>query len=119
MYWILQKIIEAYFLILACLIELMKKAIPYEWIENRHRAFLLLEDKLINAPILVPPDWKKTFHVDVDVSKFCIGLVLSQEYNQKKDHPIYYASRQLNPAKKNYSTTKREALGIVYACKKF
>jgi hypothetical protein len=55
----------------------------------------------------------------VDVSKFCIGLVLSQKDLKGQDHPIYYASRQLNHVEKNYSTTEREALGIVYACKKF
>jgi hypothetical protein len=114
-----RRFIEAYSLISTCLTELMKKDTPYEWTDIRHIAFLLLKDKLINAPILVPPDWDKTFHVDVDVSKFCIGLMLSQKDDQKKDHPIYYASRQLNPAEKNYSTTEREALGIVYACKKF
>jgi hypothetical protein len=52
---------------------------------DRHKTQSLLKDKLINAPILVPPDWDKTFHVDVDVSKFCIGLVLSQKDDQKKD----------------------------------
>ncbi|KAL3697673.1 hypothetical protein R1sor_011749 [Riccia sorocarpa] len=36
-----------------------------------------------------------------------------------KDYPIYYASRQLNDAEKNYTTIEREALGMVYACKKF
>jgi hypothetical protein len=55
----------------------------------------------------------------VDVSKFCIGLVLSQKDDQKKDHPIYYVSRQLNPAEKNYSTIERKALGTIYACKSF
>ncbi len=73
----------------------------------------------MHAPILQPPNWEEPFHVDVDVSKFCIGLILVQRDSTGKDHPIYYASRQLNPAEKNYSTTKREALGIVYACKKF
>ena len=30
-----------------------------------------------------------------------------------------YASRQLNEVEKNYTTTKREGLGMVYAVKKF
>ena len=114
-----RRFVEGYSFMSSCLTELLKKDIPYTWNEERQSAFLKLKDKLTNAPVLQPPDWEKPFHVDVDVSKFCIGLILSQKDEGSKDHPIYYASRQLNPTEKNYSTTEREALGIVYACKKF
>lgn len=35
------------------------------------------------------------------------------------DHPIYFASRKLSKAEKNYTTTKREALAMVYSLHKF
>ena len=35
------------------------------------------------------------------------------------DFPVTYASRQLNSAEKNYTTTEREGLAMVYAVKKF
>ena len=35
------------------------------------------------------------------------------------DFPVSYASRQLNDAKKNYTTTEQEGLGMIYAVKKF
>ena len=82
----------------ACLTQLLRKDVPYEWNEERQSAFQTLKDKLAQAPVLQPPDWSKPFHVDVDVSKFCIGLVLGHKDAEGKDHPIYYASRQLNPA---------------------
>ena len=33
--------------------------------------------------------------------------------------PVYYASRRLSAAEKNYSTTEREALGMIYNISKF
>ena len=35
------------------------------------------------------------------------------------DHPIYFASRQLVQAEKNYSVTEREALGMIFSVQKF
>ena len=35
------------------------------------------------------------------------------------DFAVSYASRQLNDAEKNYTTTEQEGLGIIYAIKKF
>ena len=44
---------------------------------------------------------------------------LNQERDGNIDFPIYYASRQLNSAEKNYTTTEREGLAMIYAVKKF
>ena len=49
----------------------------------------------------------------VDASKFAIGCVLAQPGEHKMDFPVSYASRQLNDAEENYTTTKREGLGIL------
>ena len=45
--------------------------------------------------------------------------MLAQNPTGKTDQPIYYASRLLTPAEKNYTTTEREALAMVYTVKKF
>lgn len=47
------------------------------------------------------------------------GVVLVQPGAGEIDHPIYFASRKLSKAEKNYTTTKREGLAMVYSLHKF
>jgi hypothetical protein len=48
-----------------------------------------------------------------------LGAMLNQNPNKTIDKPIYYASRLMNNAKKNYTTTEKEALTMIYVVKKF
>ena len=98
---------------------LLKKGMEFVWSALQQSAFELLKQRLVEAPILKPPQWGEPWFVDVDASDFCLGLVLSQRDSNGREHPVYYASKTMNPAEKNYSTTQKEALGIVYACQKF
>jgi len=75
----------------------------------------VLKEKMVIAPILVLPDWKKEFHVHVDASYIALGVVLTQASEGELDHPIVFTSRKLSKAEKNYSTTEREGLAMVYA----
>lgn len=106
-----------YAIIAASLTKLLKKDEPYEWKEKKR--FEALEAKQTSAHVLQSPDWKKAYHVYMDTSAFAIGVVLSQKDENKKDNPIYFASRQLLAAEKNYTTTKRKALGMMFFVKKF
>ena len=73
----------------------------------------------MEAPILKFPDWSRKFHVHIDASTLAIGAILAQPVDDSIDHPNIYASRKLNKAKRNYSTTERESLGMVFALQKF
>ena len=74
---------------------------------------------LSQAPVVQPPDWTKSFHVFVDASDIAIGSVLMQLIEPKWYRPVYYASRKLSKTERNYSTTEREALGMVYSVTKY
>lgn len=93
--------------------------VAFTWTEECDIAFEKLRSALIFAPILRAPDWNKIFHVHVDASNFAIGCDLAQPVEHNMDFPISYVSRQLISAEKNYTTTEREGLGMVYAVKKF
>jgi len=114
-----RRFIENYARLAMPLTELLKKEEEYLWTEIRQQAFEELKRRLVTAPILAPPDWSKSFHVTLDASGWCVGAILWQLDDEGRERPIYYASRQMNPAEKNYTTTEREALAVIYACKKF
>ena len=70
--------------------------------------------------MLRPPDWDKPFHVFCDASNVSVDSALCQSTREKrKDQPIAYASKQLTPAERNYSTTEREWLAMVFSVKKY
>ncbi|GKG22879.1 reverse transcriptase domain-containing protein, partial [Tanacetum coccineum] len=53
-----------------------------------------------------------------DASDYAIGAFLGQRI-EKHFRPIHYASKTMNEAKTNYTTTKKEMLAVVYAFEKF
>ena len=48
-----------------------------------------------------------------DVSNFAVGAVLGKR-KEGKPYVIYYASKLLDDAQVNYTTTEKELLAIVY-----
>ncbi|XP_062093944.1 uncharacterized protein LOC133799979 [Humulus lupulus] len=81
-------------------------------------AFNLLKDSLTTAPIIQPPNWELPFELMCDASDYAVGAVLGQRVD-KLPHVIYYASRTLNDAQLNYSTTEKELLAVIFALEKF
>ncbi|GFX63023.1 retrovirus-related Pol polyprotein from transposon 297 [Trichonephila clavipes] len=57
--------------------------------------------------------------IRTDASSYALGAVLLQGESPTDEQPVEYASRLLSYAEKNYSTTEREALAIVWALNKF
>ena len=53
-----------------------------------------------------------------DASDLAIGVVLGQK-EDGKPHVVYYDSKTLNEAQRNYTTTEKELLAVVYALDKF
>ena len=65
-----------------------------------------LKKALTSAPIINPLDWIQPFELMCDASDYAIGDVLGQRID-KLPHVIYYASRTMNDAQLNYSTTEK------------
>ncbi|CAN6552291.1 unnamed protein product [Malus baccata var. baccata] len=100
------------------LCRLLQKEVSFEFNEACEQAFNHLKDLLTSAPIITPPDWSIPFELMCDASDYAIGAVLGQR-KKKLPHVIYYASRTLNDAQLNYSTTEKELLAVIFALDKF
>ena len=63
----------------------------------------------MSVPIIISPDWSKPFEVMRDASGVDLGVGLGQR-RDKILHAIYYASKALNEAQKNYTVTEQRSL---------
>jgi len=64
----------------------------------------------------MPPNFDKVW---VDASEEGFGVIVEQNNDDGIPHPIAYASRATNDAKKKYPTTKFEMAVIVFALNHF
>lgn len=113
-----RKFVPSFSAVAEPLTRLLKKNQPWSWGSDQARAFQELKTRLSSAPILVQADYSKPFVLRTDASSYAIGAVLLQGEG-KDERPIEYASRLLIPAERNYSTTEREALAVVWAVERF
>jgi hypothetical protein len=97
---------------------LLKKGVRFEWTIEQENAFQHLKEKLTTKPILQYPNFTKEFMLTTDASNRGLGAILS-EGEIGKDLPIAYASKNLNSAEKNYSTSEKELLAIIWGISHF
>jgi hypothetical protein len=99
---------------------LTKKDVKFEWTDKCQQSFDQLKQRLISHPVLTPPDWNKSFHVYCDASSVAVGSALCQiAEDTQRDHLIAFASKQLTHAERNYTTTERECLSMIFSVKKY
>lgn len=113
-----RKFVPSFSAVAEPLTRLLKKNQPWSWGSDQARAFEELKVRLSSAPILIQADYSKPFVLRTDASNYALGAVLLQGEG-KEERPIEYASRLLNAAERNYSTTEREALAVVWAVERF
>ena len=100
------------------LYKLLEKDAKFMWDEDCQKSFEEFKAYLTTAPIVRAPNWKLPFEVMCDASDLAIGAVLGHK-EEGKPYVVYYASKKLNEAQRNYTSTEKELLVVVYALDKF
>ena len=100
------------------LYKLLEKDAKFVWDEDCQKCFEELKAYLTTAPIVRAPNWKLPFKFMCDARYLAIGAILGQR-EEGKPYVVYYASKALNEAQRNYTTTEKELLAVVYALDKF
>ena len=98
--------------------DLTRKNQPFVWTEVQQKAFEELKRRLCSYPILATPLPEGEYVVDTDALNVALGAVLQQRQKGKL-RVIAYSSRVMDPAERNYCTTRKELLGIIYGLRTF
>ena len=100
------------------LYRLTEKGRRWNWTDECGEAFVTLKHALISAPILAFPDFNHDFILDTDASTDGLGAVLSQQ-SAEGEKVIAYASRTLTKPERQYCTTRKEMLALVWGIRQF
>ena len=94
---------------IACpLNELTRNNVPFVWGKAQQKDFDELKKRLTEAPLLVLPDFSKTFQIECDASGIGIGGVVMQN-----GRPVAYFSEKLDGARLNYPIYDKELYALV------
>ncbi len=99
---------------MAPITKLTKKQKTFLRIEECQKAWELIKQKYIEAPILISPNWQVEFHVHTYASLLVVTVMLSHNLIRNSDQLVVYAFRLLNVLKHNYNTIEKEALVMVF-----
>jgi hypothetical protein len=105
--------IKGYSKLAGPLFELTKKDVDFIWTQDCQRAFDALKKALMGAPILVRPNFKEPFYLDVDWSTKGVGAILSQKEG-RFERVIAYASKALTVAQKKFHPMEGECYALIW-----
>ena len=92
---------------------MVKKDKKWEWAEKEERAFEELKRRFTEELVLAAPDLDNKMWMEVDVSDYVTGRVLSMECEDKLWRPVVFLSKSLNEMERNYEIHDKEMLAII------
>ena len=96
----------------------MKKDVPFVWDQTYKNALESIKQYLLNPPVLVAPIKMKPLILYIAALERSLGALLAQHNEDGKENALYYLSRTLVGAEKNYTPIEKVCLALVFAVQK-
>jgi hypothetical protein len=110
--------VRGYSRLAAPLFELTKRDVAFVWNLDCQQAFEALKRALVAAPVLVRPDFKKPFCLDVDWSPKGVGAILSQKEG-KLERVVAYANKSLTSTQRKFHPMEGECYALIWGIMHF
>jgi len=92
---------------------LTRKDVKWQWKKEQQKAFDELKRIFMTKPVLAAPDLDKEFRVEVDVSNYATGGVLSIKDSDELWRPVAFIFKSLSNTERNYEIYNKEMLAVV------
>jgi len=93
--------------------DMVKKNRKWEWMDKQERVFEELKKRFTEKLVLVAPDLDRKIRMEVDMSDYPTGGVLSMEGEDGLWKPVAFLSKSLNEMERNYKIHDKEMLAII------
>ncbi len=100
------------------LFELTRKDVAFVWDLGCQRAFEALKGAFVTAPVLIQPDFKKPFCLDVDWSPKGVGAILFQKEG-RMERVVAYANKGLTSAQRKFHPMEGECYALIWGIMHF
>jgi hypothetical protein len=94
--------------------QLLKKNVKFIWSDTCEQEFQNLKTALTTAPVLILPDFSKSFKIITDASTSGVGFEIAQLDDKGLEHPVAFGGRSLTSSEKHYSITELELLALIH-----
>ena len=97
-----------------------KKGVTFNWTKECDAAFKLLQEKLMEDPVLISPQVDKDYVIHCDASKYSYSGILQQTRPSTEElAPVAYFSGNFDKTQIKWNITEKEAHAIYKSVKKF
>jgi len=92
---------------------MVKKDKKWDWTKRQEKAFKELKEWFTKKLVLTTLDLDKKMRMEVDVSDYVTGRVLSMECEDRLWRLVVFLSKSLNKTERNYEIHDKKMLAII------
>lgn len=98
---------------------MLKQDAKVEWSDEAKEAFSEIKREIVEAPVLVSPNYSKPFYIYSFASDHSYACMLTQKSDQGSEKPIAFTSSPLKDVELRYPTIEKKAYNFIRCVKRF